>query len=76
MLPRFQVIVTNRILSEHDLDIACAVLRIEQAAREGEVMRELLLDRLVTCDAPRLRKHISPEALEEIAAIQADRDRV
>lgn len=44
------------------LDLACAVARMEQASREaGTPLGDLLLMRLATCDAPRLRKHLNSE---------------
>lgn len=50
-------------MSDIQLDIATAVARIEQALAlpEGDALRWHLLDRLLTCDAPRLRRHLSPE---------------
>lgn len=60
-------------MSDHDqsrpgtlqFDLLCAILRIEQVGGLGEddVLRELLIDRLVTCDAPRLRRYLAPETL-------------
>ena len=47
------------------LDIATAVVRIEQAYAEPE-MREFLLHRLITCDAPRLRSHLDAEHLQQL----------
>lgn len=51
------------------MDIACAVARIEQIATMDydDPLREQLLDRLVTCDAPRLRGHLTTEALDALA---------
>jgi len=41
------------------LDLACTILRIEQAhAASNEVLAAHLLERLATCDAPRLRGHL------------------
>lgn len=47
------------------LDLACAILRIEQAVREPE-KAEFLLHRLSTCDAPRLRQYLTTETLAEM----------
>lgn len=47
-----------------ELDIASAVARIEQIAREGpDSCCGIILDRLITCDAPRLRRYLSIETL-------------
>lgn len=50
------------------LDIATAVARIEQALAlpEDDALRCHLLDRLLTCDAPRLRRHLSPEWVKRL----------
>lgn len=51
-------------IEQIQLDIACAVARMEQAhAEAGTPLGDLLLMRLATCDAPRLRNHLTPEAL-------------
>lgn len=49
------------------LDIASTVARLEQIESEGYDDGHWLLDRLVTCDLPRLRGHLTPEALEALA---------
>lgn len=49
-----------------ELDIATAVLRIEQAFQEPQ-SRDWLLYRLATCDAPRLREQLSERMLEMMA---------
>lgn len=50
------------------IDIACAVLRIEQAyAERGNALGELLLERLQG-DARRLRGHLAPTWLAAVAA--------
>lgn len=53
------------------VDIACAVARIEQAAAAmadgDEGFAAFLLDRLATCDAPRLRSYLRRETLELLA---------
>lgn len=46
-----------------DLDLLSAVARIRQLQEEGvETCSGLILDRLITCDMPRLFSHISDEA--------------
>ena len=45
------------------LDLMTTIARIEQASREPEML-DILWHRLVTCDAPRLRRHLTPESLE------------
>lgn len=48
-----------------DVDLLCAIARLEQIGREGaDSCGGIILDRLVTCDAPRLRRHVSAAALE------------
>lgn len=60
-------------LSPIQLDIACTIARIEQIATlsDGDPLREHLLDRLITCDAPRLRCHLSAKALAALAEAQS-----
>jgi hypothetical protein len=50
------------------VDLMAAVLRIEQATDPScpAELRAVLLQRLRTCDAPRLRRHI-PAWLQEVA---------
>lgn len=48
-------------LSDLQLDLACAIIRIEQYRETGW---EDLLERIYTCDVPRLKEHLVPEALE------------
>ena len=55
------------------LDLACAVARLEQAEREPG-MREFLLYRLITCDLPRLRAHLDDEAQLMLARLTEKRD--
>lgn len=52
--------------AQDQIDILTAVARLEQIGeqRDDEVMVDLLLDRLVTCDAPRLRALLTAETLE------------
>lgn len=45
---------------EFQLDLTCAIARIEQAGRDPEMM-EFLVHRLATCDAPRLRRYLTAE---------------
>ena len=54
------------------LDLATAIARIEQIATlpEGDSLREFLLDRLIRCDAPRLREHLTVEATAALARAQ------
>lgn len=50
-------------VSKLDIDLLCAVARIEQIAREGaDSCGGIILDRLINCDAPRLRDHASEAA--------------
>lgn len=56
-------------MSDLDMDLASAILRIEQAHREPE-MRDALLDRLATCDAVRLRQYVSPGMLARMAEVE------
>jgi hypothetical protein len=51
------------------LDIASTIARIEQLAAEpaDSPLRELLIMRLATCDAPRLRRLLTPEMLGQLA---------
>jgi hypothetical protein len=53
------------------IDIATVVLRIEQIAglAQDDALRDHLIDRLVTCDAPRLRRHLSGQMLAEMEAL-------
>lgn len=53
-------------ISGLQLDLAGAVLRIEQAHADP-VLRDFLLERLVTCDVPRLRRYLTAETLAEMA---------
>lgn len=48
------------------MDILCAVARIEQIGdlEPEDALRELLIDRLLRCDAPRLRRLLTAETLE------------
>lgn len=55
------------VMPDLELDIATVVLRIEQAAVNPSDA-EWLLDRMATCDAPRLRRHLSAEMLERMDA--------
>lgn len=55
-----------------EIDIATAVMRIEQAGREPE-NADWLIDRLVTCDAPRLRRYLSDEILSSMGQISERR---
>lgn len=49
------------------LDVASAVLRIEQLAREGfDAGGGVIWDRLVTCDVPRLRAMLGPDVLGQM----------
>jgi len=56
-------------MSSLQLDLATTVARIERALAlpEGDWLRDHLLDRLLTCDAPRLRRHLEPEWAERLA---------
>jgi hypothetical protein len=50
------------------LDLLSAVVRLQQIADEGGFYGDgpvdFLAERLLTCDLPRLRAHLSPETLE------------
>ena len=52
------------------LDLATIVGRLEQVQAEGgwEHACPIVLDRILTCDLPRLREHLTPEAAALIAA--------
>jgi hypothetical protein len=51
-------------VSELDLDLLTAIARIQQIEREGvDTCGGIILDRIFTCDAPRLRRHVSASAL-------------
>lgn len=54
------------------LDLATAVLRLEQLRRgglaDGHVSDVVVLDRLLTCDLRRLAGHLTPETLIWIEA--------
>lgn len=56
-----------------ELDVATVVVRLEQiAARRARFGDEdglaaLVWDRVVTCDLPRLREHLSPRVLKLMA---------
>lgn len=64
--------VTGPGPDELQLDIGAAVLRMEQAWQEvGTPFGEHLLMRLATCDAPRLRRYLTPEILARMAAAEA-----
>jgi hypothetical protein len=51
------------------LDLATLVARLEQVEAEGgfESADSVVVDRILTCDLPRLREHLTPEALALIA---------
>lgn len=51
------------------LDLATLVARLEQVEAEGgfESTDSVVVDRILTCDLPRLREHLAPEALALIA---------
>lgn len=55
------------------LDLVAAIARIEQIhdLPEDSPLRELLIERLGTCDAPRLRRHLSDESRRELAEVYA-----
>ncbi|WP_125633531.1 hypothetical protein [Nonomuraea sp. WAC 01424] len=54
------------------LDLATLVGRLEQVEAEGgwEHASPIALDRILTCDLPRLREHLTPEA---VALLDASR---
>lgn len=53
------------------LDLATAILRIEQAHADPD-MAEHLLFRLATCDAPRLRRYLDAETVTEMNTISPE----
>lgn len=55
------------------LDVGSALARIEQLGREGaDTAGGLVLDRLITCDGPRLREHFLRHAPQDLqAALEA-----
>jgi hypothetical protein len=55
-------------ISPLQFDLATAIVRIEQIAEVGpdSVLGAHLLERVFTCDVPRLRGHLEPEALAMI----------
>lgn len=56
-------------VSALDIDLLTAVARIEQIDREGpDTCGGMILHRLITCDAPRLRRHLSDAARQWDAA--------
>jgi len=57
------------------LDLVCAIARIEQMAETDGAMQALLIDRLNTCDAPRLRSHLTAETLAWEAQIRDEPQR-
>lgn len=57
------------MVSELELDLMSTIARIEQLGREGPgSCGGLILHRLITCDARRLRGYLSEEAIEELHA--------
>jgi len=60
-------------MTDWELDLLTAILRIEQIAdlNPDDTLRESLLDRLVTCDAPRLRRYLSPTAAGAEVVLEA-----
>lgn len=62
--------MTEPAASDLQQDIACTVLRIEQAYRERDTaLGELLLERL-QADARRLRTHLTPEWRARVEATE------
>lgn len=55
-------VVVSAVPERLQMDILSAVVRIEQAHEEPG-MAEFLLYRLATCDAVRLRRHLTAETL-------------
>jgi hypothetical protein len=63
------------VLQGWELDVAAAILLIEQAGRDPDPdMRALMMVRLHTCDVPRLREHLSAPAQALIDELLADFD--
>jgi len=57
-----------RVRQDLQRDLTSALARIERALAlpEGDALRCHLLDRLLTCDAPRLRSHLTPDWLARL----------
>lgn len=65
-----------RPLDPLQLDLATIVVRLEQAREQLESsgqVSEWLLDRILTCDLPRLRRHLDPNTLTVLADLQPGR---
>ena len=59
-------------VSELELDLLCALARLEQIRREGvDTCGGLILDRLLECDVPRLRRHLRPAAIAWAEELEA-----
>lgn len=52
------------------LDLATVVARLQQVQDEGgwDTANAMVAERILTCDLPRLREHLTPEALALLAA--------
>lgn len=53
------------------LDLATVILRIDQvhSLPIGDPLRELLIDRLGTCDSPRLRRYLTETTIAVMAEL-------
>jgi hypothetical protein len=64
-LPEYEgpaMVTIQSAQEELQLDLFCVVSRLSQLRDErGSVLAELLIDRLLSCDLPRLERHITPE---------------
>lgn len=58
--------------SDLQLDLATAIARIEQIGGlpADSALRELLILRLATCDAPRLSRHLTEQTKAMLASVQ------
>lgn len=54
------------------LDLATACVRMEQVRQEGWLNSDVVADRILTCDLPRLRGYLSPATLEWMDAVADD----
>lgn len=56
-----------------DIDLACLIVRLEQIQGAGgfeEPSIACMADRVLTCDLPRLREHLSEDARGFITALR------
>lgn len=58
-------------LTEYEVDLACLLARLRQIGREGYANGHWLLDRVITCDLPRMMRHASPAVVQAIEEAEA-----